>query len=398
MNHIEKAVVEIIRELVSGIPADIPTEIEWNEIYSELEKQAVVEMACKWVRKKYSDNLNVQAATAYTLAHQIARWCFLMDKQDEIISILQKEGYHLAVMKGSANGAFYPVPELRHTGDIDLLVPEEHYEEIAEFLQKKGYCASIDYDKGKHHIEFVKEGVIFEIHKRPGGTARMYSEYNKQLIDFFQKGLETVEYVYVKEYRFPILPRLQNGIMLLLHTISHLRRGIGLRNLIDWMVYVDHNMTNDYWYNEFEIIAERYHVCKLAKTMTRTCQIYLGLRTDLNFCHGIEDRLCDQLINYFVQQGEFGAKAGNEDKGVRFLLRNRSIRDVFMALDRSSLMTIPYAKKNILLRPVAWTYQCIRYLKGITGREKLIQSIADDFERAKEREELFKEMEIEFRN
>ena len=46
---------------------------------------------------------------------------------------------------------------------MDFLLPQERFEEAASLMEKNGY---LQFSEGKRHVEFMKDGVEFELHHR----------------------------------------------------------------------------------------------------------------------------------------------------------------------------------------------------------------------------------------
>ena len=365
MNQTEKIVIEIVKEIFSGEPAVIPENPDRNAVCKELINQSVYTLAYGWLKDhNYISSDSIQHGMQQML-RQTSKWYFMMDQQQVLVDLLTKEGYVFAVMKGSANAAGYPTPELRKSGDIDILIKEEEYDEIRRFLLQNGYALKEGLDHGKHHFEMTKKGVTIEVHKRPGGINREKTDKNSELVAFFQQGLDSVEWKELYDYTFPVLPDLQNGIMLLLHTAQHLSTtGIGLRHLIDWMLFAERYLSDECWTQEFEQAAKKAEVDTLAGVLTRTCQIYLGLCSEISWCRDIDRELCDATMDYFIQQGEFGNKS--RDRASRIIAENRTLTDYLRYFDRSSTYSMPAAAKIPLMRPLAWSYQLFRYIRYLT--------------------------------
>ena len=78
-----------------------------------------------------------------------------------------------------------PQPTYRQMGDIDFLVPSEHFD-LARLLMLEQNYKPLDEDDFRH-IEFQKNGVLFELH-------RAFATFNdpecaKLLDDLLKRGL-----------------------------------------------------------------------------------------------------------------------------------------------------------------------------------------------------------------
>ena len=59
-----------------------------------------------------------------------------------ITQTMKKQGICAIILKGAATASYYPVPELRKSGDIDILIPEEgSYHRAVRILKEEGFVA-----------------------------------------------------------------------------------------------------------------------------------------------------------------------------------------------------------------------------------------------------------------
>ena len=56
-----------------------------------------------------------------------------------------------------------------------------------------------------------------------------------------------------------------------------MEEGLGLRQILDWALYVDKALDDDAWEHTFAPAVRRLGLERLAITVTRMCQLYLGL-------------------------------------------------------------------------------------------------------------------------
>jgi len=82
-----------------------------------------------------------------------------------LVNLLEGKGIDVIVLKGASTANFYPYPELRKSGDIDLLVPQStNMERLAKILEKVGFQKHST-QHSTHHVEFVIDGgIIVEVH------------------------------------------------------------------------------------------------------------------------------------------------------------------------------------------------------------------------------------------
>lgn len=65
--------------------------------------------------------------------------------------------------------------------------------------------------------------------------------------------LSTIQQVKVCGYAVRVFPPLENGLILLGHINQHLSSGLSLRQIIDWYYYVQSELDDEFWNNEFKL-------------------------------------------------------------------------------------------------------------------------------------------------
>ena len=396
MNQTERDEIEIIKEALSGGAADLSAEPDWWAIYKDMSQQAVAPLGYEIYKKKKGSftDTDLDREWSQAVIEQYNSWYMLMYYQQELVNLLSSSGVDFAIMKGMVNAVLYPVPELRKSGDIDFLVREDEYENVYRLLLDNGYSKTEELDKAEYHVVLTKDDVVFELHKRPGGIKMDGGQESQALIDFFSHGLDNVEYVKVDKYSFPVLPTLQNGMTLLIHFAGHMREGVGIRHLLDWMVYAEHYLSDQYWEEHFCAEAEKVHLKELAKVMTKVCQRCFGLNNDLTWCKDADSSLCRQLLEYLINEGDFGKKGAFENRGVKLLSESKGIKGFLGRLNYSSKYSMSAARENLLLRPFAWVYQIIRYLHISIIRGNPLKKLSQDKKKSDEIKNLFVDLHI----
>ena len=181
------------------------------------------------------------------------------------------------------------------------------FEEAAELMEKNGYLLSHpSSSENPRHLGYTKNGVRFELHHH-------FSQDDLDIDDVLIDGLNHRVWASGGNYRFPMLPRLSNGLVLLDHLRHHLKTGLGLRLVIDWMMYVNAEVDDSFWETEFGVVAKEKGLDTLAKTVTRMCQLWLGLPETITWCADADEKLCGQLLDALFSSGNFGRKSGEQE-------------------------------------------------------------------------------------
>lgn len=318
MTTLEKELFEITKgSLWAGSPREFHVT---NEIIKELQNQAVDGLALSIIPNSEKNR--------YLRAAHFAQ---IMSVQSAVIKCLKHAGINVAVLKGIAAGIYYPAPYLRRYGDIDLLVHPVQYLSAIKILQENGYKLSED---GEEDVTvFTESGFKIELHRRPLGLER--SKERSFIESHILAGLDEIELARLDQpkMKFPMLPWSQNGLELIWHIRVHLYNGLGLRQIIDWMMFVDKCVNTTERYKEFESVLIQSGLANLAIVVTRMCQIYLGLDEAISWCGDADDSLCEELMTYILDQGNFGTKR-DDDKAVKVLTKYRNPISFFIALQK----------------------------------------------------------------
>jgi len=254
------------------------------------------------------------------------------------------------ILKGTAAAQYYPYPEYRVMGDIDIMTRREDHEKACAMMLADGYT-EISEENYKWHREFIKNGISVEVHAYFAVLNNQeYAKYLDHLI---------VDHINSSH----LLPDLVNGLVVLEHISHHLEDGLGLRQIIDWMMFVHRCLPDEQW-PEFREMAQHIGLEKLAVVLTRMCEMYLGL-PERGWCADADEALCEKLMAYILSCGNFGRKAKIDDALYHgnTLTKFKTAKVTFGILQQRGVLNWPAAQRHPVLRPLAWMYQVGRYLK-----------------------------------
>ena len=194
-----------------------------------------------------------------------------------VTGLLQEHGIETVLLKGSGTAGLYPVPELRKSGDIDLLVADQKAGEKAyEVLHEHGFRKALE-QHAHHHIVCVgTEQIGIEIHVALAEPFDSKS-VNEWLAAHQAEFLAHCERTAVMGVEFPVLQPAYHAFYLLLHMLQHfLRAGFGLKLLCDWVVFWEKGYGSGVE-ERFCSMAEECRVMGFARLVTAVCVKYLGL-------------------------------------------------------------------------------------------------------------------------
>lgn len=388
-----KIIFDILQAALFQKDIQLPTSIEWKSIFQEMKMQTVAGIPYEWLSSNALFEPDIQKQWTKYVIFQVSFWVKLLHEQQQLIELMEKNRINMAILKGCAASIYYPKPEYRTMGDVDFLVPPQDFQRAYHILLENGYVLAYPENHVSYHITFKKNNVIFEIHNKPAGLPN--NKFGNYLQKLIEKGLQSIQYPTIENYSIPVLPRLQNGLVLLLHIVKHLEGGLGLRQIVDWMMFVSKELNDIVWKSEFQPVLQKTGLEQLAMTVTRMCQLYLGLRTEnITWCSSVDPTLCKQLLTYFMEKGNFGRKQPNKGTGIHILSTTGNIVVFFQTLQSRGLSNWKSAQKYSFLRPFAWGYQICRYIRLGFSRKHPFQSLKEDYTKSQNQIRLFEKLKL----
>lgn len=156
-----------------------------------------------------------------------------------VVLTLRKEGIEPVLLKGQGLARYYPVPELRQCGDIDLYVGEENYEKAYDALLP--IVSEID-DKSKiwnwMHYD-AKVGIIMlEVHQKADYMRSINGD--RLYRDYMRKGLsENLCSIQFSDTEVKTPNDTYNAFYVFYHLWRHFSgSGVGLRQFCDWACFL----------------------------------------------------------------------------------------------------------------------------------------------------------------
>ncbi len=256
-----------------------------------------------------------------------------------------------------------------------------------EILISNGYTIETGHENPRH-IGFEKNNVCYELHHH-------FSHEDLDIEEYISIGINNRTTVKFGTYEFPMLPKLSNGLVLLDLMRNHLQTGLVLRQVIDWMMYVYRELSDEFWTTEFALVVRSLGLEKFAIVITRMCQLYLGLPETITWCKDADVEICRNLLNVLFCSGNFGRKsgAGHSVETVRMLIRKHGF---FTWLQIAGEHNWKAYKKYHWLKPLCWIYQMARYVRRGIMLRRTYSQLSNDNYRSKSRYDLMKKMGLVF--
>lgn len=341
--------LEAIKSSLFEMKPQVFSDINWNEVIEEAQAQTVLGLISPVIPNK---DLSIEQSKSMYMR--------IMYEQDRLLKCFNVSEIPCVILKGCAAAIYYPRPYLRTMGDIDILVPRRRFIESIDVLESNGYI----YVHGEGHddrffdetreLAYIKNGIIIELHK-------IFSSPGVEVDEILEIGIEKREFCELNGYAFPMLPCLENGLVLLGHINQHLNKnGLGLRQIIDWEMYIHSVSDNETWKKHFISLVNKIGLQNLAAYITKLCNRYLGLPEDVSFGIETDDSIVDELLEVVLTDGNFGSKAyynKNIDE-VKLMSASYGIRKFgfFGYFTRVGMETSSFCKKHDSVKIVSFFY------------------------------------------
>ena len=320
----------------------------------------------------------------------------LLVAQDQILTLLEQAEIPAAILKGSSVSRYYPQPDLRVLGDVDILIPIERVDQVKDMLLQMGYA----FHESDHefHLGFTRNGAYVEIHYDvtvlpdcKGG------EYTALETKHF---LDQVDTASVSGHRFPVLTEPHQALCLLLHMVRHTRdSGIGLRQLCDWAMFTA-NTDPEHFRKDIAPMLDRCGLLRYAMVATQACVRYLGLPAACApWCADVKTADARCFMENIFSGGSLGG-ADTEKMG-RVLSRGNIpgkkqsyLQMILAGLTKHAHYRFPITLRHRWLLPFFWIYIPLAYwVRSLLGlREK--KSITAAARNAKAQQKFYEMLDI----
>lgn len=361
-NTMYTTIESLTKAALFGQPLRLPEPEDWKKVYEEL---CIHHVDGLFVGLVPTLPLPADLSASWQAAalRQVNEYFRYLREQRDLIALLRDAAIPMVVLKGYSVAALYPHPEYRSMGDVDFIVKPECFDRADKLLRQNGYTFHREpenngFAPGRHY-SYTKNGFAFEMHRYFAclNDPQMAKTMDALIFD----GIDAAQLQPSEFGDVPVLPPIPNGIVLLQHLNQHMQTGIGLRQLFDWLIYVNTQLDDETWNADFAPVARSVGLETLAIAAARVGQLYFGLNPAIRFCADADDALCDFLRRYIMTCGNFGVKKGKADNVVVTLMKKRGIGGVVRDLQKDGLAGWGAAKRHPILRPFAWGYQLYRY-------------------------------------
>ena len=225
----------------------------------------------------------------------------------------QIEGTGAVLVKGQSLATFYPSPLKRQSGDIDLLLMDEGYEEAKKRLIPKATKVEDEVEEILHQGLFY-HSIEVELHGRI--STGMSRKLDKKLFSIQKRMFSRPEKTCVEigGVDIPVPDQNFNAIYIFVHFLQHYwSSGLGIRQIVDWAVFLRANI-HLIDLPSLKADIEDLGLMRLWQSFGCFVVEYLGFsREDIPFYDGRYTARVDKILSYIISVGNFGKVQKRKD-------------------------------------------------------------------------------------
>ncbi len=306
-----------------------------------------------------------------------------------LIGLLGQYGIQALLLKGVSTAQYYPVPELRKSGDVDLLVAKDvDKKQLFSILKEAGFREKEE-QHANHHMEYISpDGVLVEIHTSMTEDFAQ-KKINRALEELNEGCFQSIQKDVIMGVELPNLSKHYHACELLLHMLHHfLRTGFGLKLLCDWVVLWQQEWSEEEK-SSFQELAQKSNIHRFAEIITATCVEYLGMdKKDFPWDYATEEIPVEEFMREILEAEEFGGS----DKKRMVMLEGTGPVAYAKEFHHQMHLNFPKAGKCFLLWLFLWLITLVRFLRN--NRKIRRTSAGEILKEAHRRSDLIKKLKL----
>ncbi len=337
----EKLLLNLIKiALGKSTKCTLPNTLEWNILFDMSMKQCVPSVVLDGLNKSLAsepcqDNKGIGKMDKLKWLSMVLNMERQYTKHESIIAELaafyQKAGYQMMLLKGYGLSKYWPNPNHRPTGDIDIYLMFMNSEgkeksqpawKYADKLMTEKFGIQVD-NSHHHHSVFTYKGIMVENHY---DFVNVHSHRSNRLIEnefktLALKGNEEFTFDNGAKLLFP--SPLLNCLFVARHNAIHFAaEHLNLRQLLDWALFVEKRHKDIDW-NYFWTIVKKMGMEKFVLCMAFIAIRQLTFEKDIfhipdEYIHfqKCEHDLIDKVLDNILHPTD----EANDGKGIAYVI------------------------------------------------------------------------------
>lgn len=350
MNNNQQYFISILSNYINDNPVNVQYDINYTELFYLAQIHSVTGILSAMNRKYDLGFPDEYVKRMNTCMYSSVSMSVMWDKiYSEISATLSNNKIKNIVVKGPVVKRYYPDPDLRTMGDIDLIVHRNDMPRAIKIMKSLGFeCEEGCVDEYK----FMRKGICVELHEdltsKDFGTGIDYKAAMQGLFDNVKNSGEYIQEL-KDEYHL---------IYLLLHIAQHLiSEGCGVRQIMDIALILKNNCID---FNELWEELDRLKLTDFAHCIFYLCSKWFDVKID-DFV--MDEEVYAVLSNHIITGGVFGHAIDRQNNLImRENLYNGNkihslLKRIFPNVSEARSKVIWFRNKPTILLPAAWVYR-----------------------------------------
>lgn len=311
MNHIEQLYLQIIHNTCTQTSSNITISQDVSILLINLaQTQSSLPFLLPYIKdSSLLANIKYQTKLMMLNYYQIEQFT------RRIADLFDANNISYILLKGISLAAFYPVPEYRQLGDVDIYINDkEMFNRASALLLANGYTK--DDEISDHHQGYLYKvpqtgrTMILELHYRIVGLYQ-YAPVNKIVDDVFAANTFSPVMQTINDRNYPVLPPTEYTFYMIHHMLKHyLYSGFGIRLLCDFTFFLGHNYTA-IDFAQIHTWCKESKILHLYEIILETCRIYLGLPETIDSKIHYNKNDCKAFITQLLEDGDVSQNNGS---------------------------------------------------------------------------------------
>lgn len=275
MTELENVFFSIIRSAIGTDNAIVSLQLtakQWIDIFQMSKKQGLSAVVFEEIIA-HDNNMPfaVKMEWAFHVNHIKERHEKQLAVTQQLAEFLGEKDIKMLLLKGNGLALYYPHPELRECGDIDIYCFGD-YDKVNQLIVNEGI--GIDEEDSKHAHFFFKD-VAVENHRKFNYELNAANKIvSRELTAHFDENPvtdERIPNVFFADLNI-------NALYVMMHTLNHLPwSGIPVRNLVDWTLFLKENHERLDW-NYLGNIWKESGLLNAVVILSEICKTQLGCK------------------------------------------------------------------------------------------------------------------------
>ncbi len=408
MNDVHSLLLQVISSALFGKKAPDVAADQLMPLVNESKAQAVYPLAFSVIDSQLQEKLSSKQYA--DCSEDFFRYAIAgtqnFAEHGELHELMTANKLPYVAMKGIASAMYYPEPNLRSMGDVDFLVEKENVSQAGMLLESIGFAVDHGEEDDGIHIAYKRPPMsIWELHHSVNGIPN--NDVGKLIKAEMSKAISTSKTVKVDGLICRLPDKLHHGLIMLLHTASHLTgEGVGLRHLCDWVVFV--SALSDAEFREiFEKKLKNFGLWRFAQVLTLLGINYLGAPKRVWALEAIESHKVDDttlvgLMDDILRGGNFGFKDMNRYREIKYISdrgegtvgKSGILRQGFKTMNEKVRRDYKTLGKHKVLLPVGYLAEGGKYIALLLTGKRKSSNTKQMFKEAAERKRIYSSLNL----